>query len=419
MSEVKWEELGYRILYSCRNELYSYFPYLDGAFASVCFKAEEEFNIATDGEAFYFSPLYLMKAYRVNPASVRRGYLHMLLHCLFLHLFRDTGYKKPLWDIACDIAVERVIEGAGIRGLQLPSDAVRTACLKKLSDKSWSAQQIYHLLETGGFSHSLEEIGKAFTFDEHSIWEADGNQAHQAKMRQKWEKILAYTGQNKNDRRKKAGTKRGSGIESLEVSGKSRFDYRKFLRRFAVPREEVELDMESFDYVFYNYGIEHYGNMPLIEPLEYKEVHKLEELVIGIDTSGSCSAQTVQRFLEETYAILSEKENFFRKMKVFLVQCDCMIQDVAVIRSEEEWKAYSSHVKIHGRGGTDFRPVFTFVEEEKGKKEIQNLKALIYFTDGDGIYPQMKPDYETAFVFLNESPKMEMVPPWALRLITE
>ena len=140
--------------------------------------------------------------------------------------------------------------------------------------------------------------------------------------------------------------------------------------------------------------------------------------MIGIDTSGSCSAETVCGFLEETYAILSEKENFFRKMKVFLVQCDCMVQDVAVIHSEEEWKAYSSHVKIHGRGGTDFRPVFTFVEEQKKKKEIRNLKALIYFTDGDGIYPQMKPEYETAFVFLRESPKMELVPPWALRLIS-
>lgn len=48
----------------------------------------------------------------------------------------------------------------------------------------------------------------------------------------------------------------------------------------------------------------------MIEPLEYKEVNRLEELVIAIDTSGSCSGETVQRFLGETYGILSEKENF-------------------------------------------------------------------------------------------------------------
>ena len=59
--------------------------------------------------------------------------------------------------------------------------------------------------------------------------------------------------------------------------------------------------------------MEHYGNIPLIEPLEYKEVNRLEELVIAIDTSGSCSGETVQRFLGETYGILSEKENFFQQ----------------------------------------------------------------------------------------------------------
>lgn len=417
MSELKWEELGYRILHHCRNELYSYFPYLDGAFASVSYKGDGKSGIATEGDAFIFSPEDLIKAYRDSPAVVRRGYLHMLIHCLYLHLFREERFSKPLWDIACDVAVEQMIEGAGIKALEVPSNEVRKRCFRMLSDKSYSPQQIYRLLETGGLPGTAEEIRRAFFFDDHSLWENDSSPAGRARTRRKWEKILAYTGQNKNDRRKRAGTKAGNDEESLEVSRKGCFDYRKFLRRFAVPREEVELDGESFDYVFYHYGMEHYGNMPLVEPLEYKEVHKLEELVIGIDTSGSCSAETVQRFLEETYAILSEKENFFRKMKVFLVQCDSMIQDTAVIHSEEEWKAYSSHVKIHGRGGTDFRPVFAFVEEQKQKKEIQNLKALIYFTDGDGIYPRMKPDYETAFVFLQESPKMELVPSWALGLI--
>ena len=91
-----------------------------------------------------------------------------------------------------------------------------------------------------------------------------------------------------------------------------KFDYRKFLKRFAVPREEVELDTESFDYIFYNLGMERYGNTPLIEPLEYKEVNRLEELVIAIDTSSS--VQRKQSGISgETYRILEEKENFFRK----------------------------------------------------------------------------------------------------------
>lgn len=97
----------------------------------------------------------------------------------------------------------------------------------------------------------------------------------------------------------------------MEELYKSRYDYRKFLRKFAFPREEIQLDEDSFDYIFYNFGMEQYGNLPLIEPLEYKEVNRLEELVIAIDTSGSCSKELVRRFLGETYQILSTPGEFF------------------------------------------------------------------------------------------------------------
>ena len=93
------------------------------------------------------------------------------------------------------------------------------------------------------------------------------------------------------------------------------------------------------------------------------------------------------------------------------------MQDVKIIHSEEEWKSYSKNIKIQGRGGTDFRPVFRFIKEQQEKKEIQDLKALIYFTDGDGIYPREKPDYEAAFVFLGDAARTELVPGWAQKLV--
>ena len=58
-------------------------------------------------------------------------------------------------------------------------------------------------------------------------------------------------------------------------------------------------------------------------------------------------------------------------------------------------------------------------QTKKEKKELKNLRALIYFTDGDGIYPRQKPDYETAFVFLQRTDKMKLVPAWAKCLITK
>ena len=194
-------------------------------------------------------------------------------------------------------------------------------------------------------------------------------------------------------------------------------DYRSWLRQFTSIREEVELDTESFDPLFYHFGLDHYGNMPLIEPLEYKEVARLEELVIAIDTSGSCSRDTVQRFLEDTFSILSSRENFFREMKVYLIQCDCMVQDVQLLCCEEDWKRCSRNIVIQGRGGTDFTPVFSYVEKLRREKALKNLRALLYFTDGEGFFPREKPDYETAFVFSRESEYIQYAPTWAKKLL--
>ena len=74
-------------------------------------------------------------------------------------------------------------------------------------------------------------------------------------------------------------------------------------------------------------------------------------------------------------------------------------------------------ITIQGRGGTDFRPVFEFIRTEKAKRELRTLTALIYFTDGDGIYPREKPDYETAFVFVKKTENMRFVPNWAYKLV--
>lgn len=35
-----------------------------------------------------------------------------------------------------------------------------------------------------------------------------------------------------------------------------------------------------------------------------------------------------------------------------------------------------------------------------GRGEFHRLKGLLYFTDGEGIYPVKRPVYDTAFVFV-------------------
>ena len=404
------EILGMRLLFNCRNELYSMFPFLDGAFASQPGKMTGE-SVGTDGKNLLASPDFLIHMYASDPRRLRRGYLHILLHCLYLHPFLESGGDRHLWNLACDMAVEQIIRREGKCRLDIPDNEVRKRCFQILGETPLSAERIQFLLKNGTFPFSVSAMEAAFRFDDHRCWDRAG-----AGELETWKQILSYTSGNQRGKQQ-AGTESAGRQEELEELTKGAGDYRKYLRKFAVSREEMELDMDSFDYIYYNLGMERYGNLPLIEPLETREGQKLSQLVIAVDTSGSCSREVVRNFLMETYSMLSDRENFFRKMEVYLIQCDCMVQSVAVIHSQEEWQNYSRSVTIAGRGGTDFTPVFRYVEDLKKQGKLRKLKALLYFTDGDGCYPREKPDYETAFVFLRPSEFMKAVPAWARKLL--
>ena len=42
---------------------------------------------------------------------------------------------------------------------------------------------------------------------------------------------------------------------------------------------------------------------------------------------------------------------------------------------------------------------------------------MIYFTDGYGTFPARKPDYDAAFVFVDDDAADVKVPPWAIKLV--
>ncbi len=159
-----------------------------------------------------------------------------------------------------------------------------------------------------------------------------------------------------------------------------------------------------------------YESLVMLEPLEYTETQRLRELVIAIDTSGSCSGEVVRRFLGETWEILKEKGLFFRNMKVHLIQCDCSVQEYICIQSQKQWEEHLDSLKIKGHGDTDFTPVFRLIEQLRAEGKMKVPDGLLYFTDGDGIYPEEKPDYETAFVFLSRALRKGKAPDWAWEL---
>lgn len=435
LEELNEVELCTRILYQSRNELYVQMHFLDAVLCSLGFQADwNRRGIATDGAVIFYSPDFLFKTYGNGRVRINRAYLHMLFHCLFCHLYTRKNRERRLWNLACDIAIESVIDGLLKSCVHVPQSSLRRETYLRLRKRldpggilgqdnrerqvSLTAERVYVLLEQENMNERrFSQLEAEFFVDEHDLWEE--NSSPQAKTQQKkWqdnrEKMqtrIETMGEKEESQEEK------DLLDSLQAENRERYDYREFLRKFSVLREEMQIDADSFDYAFYSYGMELYGNMPLIEPLETREVRRIEEFVIVIDTSMSCSGELISRFLEETCGILAQSESYFKKIHIHILQCDDKVQSDVRITNAEELKRYGEHLEIKGYGGTDFRPAFEYVEELRAKGELRGLKGLLYFTDGKGIYPVKAPTYDTAFIFIEKLFSEESVPPWAMKII--
>lgn len=420
-------ELALRVWRQSRQELYLSMRFLDLALCSFRFEESRATLFAgTDGATIFYRFDYLSGTYRQNPVLINRLYLHMVLHCIYRHLFRRGSREEELWNLACDIAVEYVADGLNCHAVELTGDAGRQTGLRqniyaKLAEglRVITAEGVYRRLQQLKLSErSLSLLAEEFLVDDHSFWKVK-NQAQSASNEQKWDNISQKTQTSMETFSRDQSAERGSMLQTVQVANRTRYDYREFLRKFAVLREEVQVDVDSFDPIFYTFGLQMYGNLPLVEPQEFKEVRRVEEFVIAIDTSQSTSGELVQAFLSETYGILKESENFFRKVKIHILQCDTQVQSDVRITNADELQEYMEHFELKGGGGTDFRPVFTYVERLRRSGQLRELKGLLYFTDGLGEFPRKRPDYETAFLFINEQKPEVKLPPWAMSLILE
>lgn len=180
----------------------------------------------------------------------------------------------------------------------------------------------------------------------------------------------------------------------------------------------MQVSDEEFDYVTYSSGMALYDGLALVEPLEYRDARSIKDFVIAIDTSGSTYNDLVDRFLTKTFNILMQRDSFFSRVNIHIIQCDTAIQQDVVIHSEADLRNYVRNMSVHGGGGTDFRPVFSYVDALRNSGELRDIKGLIYFTDGLGTYPSGKPDYETAFVFVGSGSGLiePVVPAWAIKI---
>ncbi|MDO4501966.1 MAG: VWA-like domain-containing protein [Coriobacteriia bacterium] len=235
-----------------------------------------------------------------------------------------------------------------------------------------------------------------------------------------WEEIAKQIEMNLETFSKEWGEEASSLVQNLHLANRKVYDYSTFLRRFMCINEQMKINDDEFDYIYYTFGMDMYGNTPLIEPLEYKDVKRIRDFVIAIDTSESVNGELVRRFIEHTFSILKESEDFSTKVNIHVVQCDSKIQSDHKITDLRDVDRLMDNFVIRGFGGTDFRPVFDYVETLRKRGDLTDLKGLLYFTDGLGDFPERPPDYDTAFVFMDSGERdLPPVPPWAMKVVVD
>ena len=411
------------IMRNSRNELYASMRFMDVALASLV--PEPSFQtgtLGTDGACLYFDPDWLIRTFMNRKVLINRLYLHELLHCLFCHVWNGRKRNSRLWNLASDIAVEAIIDDLYQKAVYMRPGSFRleTSHNLKAYKKILTAEGIYRILEnTPQEPGKIARMEQEFRLDDHSRWENGKAKSGMPNRQKQWENMRQKMQTEMETISKEAAADSGSLLEQIHAENRERYDYKAFLRKFSVLKEEMKTDLDAFDYIFYHYGLETYGNMPLIEPLETKEMKKIEDFVIVVDTSMSCKGDLIRHFLEETYSVLSESESFFRKINVHIIQCDDRIREDIVIHNSREMEAYLGGFTVKGFGGTDFRPPFEYVERLRQEGAFKKLRGLLYFTDGYGLFPVKMPPYDTAFIFMKNDYRDVDVPPWAIKLIID
>lgn len=422
--EAAVSELASKIWSLSRDRLLINLRFLDVALSSLGFLSRQQSGQiccdvnAPQGAVIYYDPTVVVHLYKKNPANVTRMYLHILLHCIFNHSYKYDRVEQDLWDVSVDMAVENAALNLNLPGLETTGDQQRRETLAqwKVRVGTLTADRIYRSLKSDRLGVSeLLELGSLFRRDVHEGWgPAEMLEVTAAQWKKISERIKAELKSFSED---KSDDK--SILQNLEEATKEHYDYGSFLRKFSVSGEDIQINDDEFDYVYYTYGLSLYGNLPLVEPLEYKDVNKIKEFVVAIDTSGSCRGAVVQAFLNKTYNILKSSENFFRKVNIHIIQCDSEVRRDTKITNDEEFEIFMREGKLEGFGSTNFRPVFAYVDKAIESGVFENLKGLIYFTDGYGVFPEHKPshNYDTAFVFLEDDYEKPPIPPWAMKLV--
>lgn len=190
IQEDRMSVLARDILQLSRNTLLVKLRFLDSALSRLKFAPTGELTLATDGQRLVYDPGFIIQQYKIGQGICVRDYLHVIMHCIFRHMYIHTLVDSQYWDLACDIAVESVILDLDLQVGVIKQEAERQAHLGKLLHEigQITAEKVYrHLLSQKPSSLELERLCALFRADDHSLWyKSEGEGLGNSKAQASW-----------------------------------------------------------------------------------------------------------------------------------------------------------------------------------------------------------------------------------------
>jgi len=335
--------------------------------------------IDNDGN-IYYNPAFVAKL--TEPQRIHL-LAHEILHPALDHLVRGEGRIAEIWNIACDAVANALIldVGSSIAG-EVPPQAGKTA------------EEVYKELlknrKTGGDgdetgkgegeeqgSKSKRVAGKEATKGGYD-WHIRGKR--NAKKAREWHRRVAEA----YEYAKKQGSLPAGIEEVISALLGAKISWRQLLRQFVephIPKDFTFLKPAPQSHVIGAF---------------YPSILKEDELpiAVAIDTSGSITPKEARAFFSEVRGLFAQ----YNGAEFPLLQCDATLQ-----REERVSASYDfSKIKIKGRGGTDFRPVFEWLMKHS------EIKCLVYFTDLMGTFPEQAPMQDIIWVVSSEGHKLKV-----------
>ena len=323
-------------------------------------------TMATDGYHIFFNATW---AGELSQAELRGVLAHEVLHVLFQHSSRRMNRDPLLWNVAADHAINLMLAELGF---VLPKNG-----LLNPKYRGKPTEEIYALLAKENIFNETDSRRRSGSASEESgvipsigsdILDPDDSRARAAQdadMPDRSQLNDLCAGLRIDALEKLQGTAAGAFQGECTAIVEARIDWRALLREWLQDRIKA-------DWSLWPYSKKHIHRGLMLPSVG---IEAPGHLVFAIDTSGSMSETQLGEIVSELRAY---RETFPCQLTV--LQADAKIQSVTTF-DEMDGIEIPERIQIVGRGGTDFRPVFDWVENNASNA------VVVYATDGFGTYP--------------------------------